>query len=171
MRKMKPLAFLLLFVLIFTFLTSCSGGLNTYHKIKNNAVMYSYVNDLMLPSFFEENKIEGTYQKDPDSDEEIEYPSSISLIIRDQEALNEIFYENSFAVDFEKEIMFVHMFPDNNSSSRYYIYDISIASSKVTITYILDFSIMMLSSAPVLRALAVKMDKIDVSEVEFVKKD
>ena len=171
MRKMKPLAFLLLFVLIFTFLTSCSGGLNTYHKIKNNAVMYSYVNDLMLPSFFEENKIEGTYQKDPDSDEEIEYPSSISLIIRDQEALNEIFYENAFSVDFEKEIVFVHVFADIHLTQYYNIYDISIDSGKVTITYILDFSIMMLGSAPVLRALAVKMDKIDVSEVEFVKKD
>ena len=129
--------------------------------------MYSYAHQLMLPSFLVENQIAGTYPNNPDS----EYPTYRSFIVRDQEAFNEIFYENSFAVDFEKEIMFVHMFPDNNSSSRYYIYDISIASSKVTITYILDFSIMMLGSAPVLRALAVKMDKIDVSEVEFVKKD
>ena len=182
MKKTKFTALLMLLIIVSTFLTGCVSVSGTYAKLKYGAKMYSQCDEWILPSFFDKNKISGVAYKNPDYVEGVDdysekyytdydAPRTRAFIVNDEETYNEIFKENSLKVDFDKETVFVHILSTTTATNIYVIDDIAVDSGKVSIYFIKRnfLSIFMDGTAPSPICLVVKMDKIDVDNVEFIK--
>ena len=185
MKKTKFTALFMLLVIVSTFLTGCVSVSGMYSKLKYGAKMYSKCNEWLLPSFLDEHKLLGVAYKNPDYVEGVddyseqyytdyEAPINRTFIVNDEEAYDKIFKENTLKVDFDEEIVFLYIFADCSPSQKYIIDDISVESEKVSIYFQFNSNFRSLigyigSTSPYPRCLVVKMDKIDVDNVEFIK--
>lgn len=173
MIKAKFISLGFVVLMFFCLLTGCSS-------IKYNAVMYSASEDLILSSFLEDNKVKGAYYKNPDFNENIddsndEYyydetsPVYRTFIVNSQDTYNEIFADKTLTVDFDKEILYLHIFADTYPSRNYVIDNILIEEEQINIYYKLDKNNKNDATAPYQRCLVVVMKKTDTSTVEFIK--
>lgn len=134
-------------LLILSVFTGCSVS-------KYNAKIYSNAKDLLLPSFWEDNKAN--------------VPNT--FVITDRETFDLVFDKDKLDVDFDKQMVCLYIFSDTSPSSREYILDsISVKDGKTTIYFKLTHSNKKDAVYPYKRCLVVIMDKTDTSEVEFVE--
>ena len=173
MIKTKLISLGLGVLMFFCLLTGCSS-------VKYNAVMYSTSEDWILTSFLEDNKVKGAYYKNPDYDESTnasndEYyydetsPEYRTFIIDSQDTYNTIFGDNPLTVNFDKDIVYLHIFADTYPSRNYVIDNILIEEKQVNIYYKLEKNNKNDATAPYQRCLIVVMEKTDTSKVEFIK--
>lgn len=144
----RIITFGMVLLLIFGLFTGCSVS-------KYNAKMYSNAKDLLLPSFWEDNKAT--------------VPNT--FVIADKETFDLVFDKDKLDVDFDKQMVCLYIFSDTSPSSREYILDgISVEDGKTTIYFKLTKSNKKDAVQPYKRCLAVIMDKNDTSEVEFIER-
>ena len=142
----KIITFGMVLLMILGLFTGCSVS-------KYNAKIYSNVKDLLLPSFWEENKAN----------------ESNTFVITDKETFDLVFDKDKLDVDFDKQMVCLCIFSD--TSPREYILDgISVEDGKTTIYIKLTHSNKKDAVQPYKRCLAVIMDKNDTSEVEFIER-
>ena len=152
-----------------------------FFYIPYNAVIYSHAEDMLLEEFLDENKIGGAFYENPDYVEGVddprneivrydELPTTRTYIIKDSETYEKIFKADEIEVDFDKEIILLYVFGDYEFYLDYYIKDISVVGKQVSVYVQKERSDKKGGAMPAPRCIAVKMDKLDVDEVEFVAK-
>ena len=152
-----------------------------FFYIPYNAVIYSHAEDMLLEEFLDENKIGGAFYENPDYVEGVddprnelvrydELPTTRTYIIKDSETYEKIFKADEIEVDFDKEIILLYVFGDDEFYLDYYIKDISVVGKQVSVYVQKERSDKKGGAMPAPRCIAVKMDKLDVDEVEFVAK-
>ena len=180
MKKTKFIALIMLLVRVSTFLTGCVSVSGMYSKLKYGAKMYSQVQDWILPSFLDEHKVCGVSYENPDYVEGVDdytkkyyydqvSPNFWTFIIEDQETFNQIFKENTLEVDFDTEMVFLHIF--SGSSNEYIIDMVGVEAQKACVYYKskLRFTLGVGASAPSRSCLIVKMSKMDITNVDFIE--
>ena len=172
-------------LLLATVIGIFTGCTNIYSIHKHSAEMYSQVQDWILPSFLEENKIRGVGYKNPDYIENDydnpfpapEYiqdenaPKNRTFLIDNQETFDSIFKENTLSVDFDNEIVCLYIFCNCTPNTKYIIDEISVNNEKASICYKSKIRLFspLDTTNPYPRCLIVKMDKSNISAVEFVE--
>ena len=142
----RIIMFSMVLLVVLGLFTGCSVS-------KYNAKIYSNAKDLLLPSFWEENKAN----------------ESNTFVITDKETFDSVFDKDKLDVDFDKQMVCLCIFSD--TSPREYILDsISVKDGKTTIYIKLTHSNKKDAVQPYQRCLAVIMDKNDTSEVEFIER-
>ena len=189
MRIIKFTAFAILICMIFTAFTGCAyfDGLfgkddagdatddNCHENEENESVIfwqaeiYGYANDSIRDEFAENNKIKGLYEyNDPDRENA---PETLTFIINDDETFDEMFVNAPFEVDFEKETVFLYSVCSVIPTKEYSVDDITVDGERIYI----DIHPITPKGSPdgsygcqiFQRWIAVKMKKIDVTEVSF----
>jgi len=175
--KKKIICFLFAFTMLFA-LCSCDGYYENLYEPPYNAIMYSKHNSWINPSFLADNKVSGAFYKNENYNEDdssnkyyedITSPKSRTFIIKEQETFDLIFSETDLEVNFDEEIIVLYIFADSEGYLKYYITNILMEEPKVTIYYKLERSDKKGATQPYQRCLIVKMDKVNVEEVEFIK--
>lgn len=123
--------------------------------------------------FLEENKVGDVYYFNPecleDSDENTERyyldkesPKTRTFLITDEDTFNEIFYEGALDVDFEKEMVILHIFRDWGSSRPYVLKNVSVDDDTVEISMRKQLSLGNSGAIPCQRCVVITMKKLDV---------
>ncbi len=155
-----------------------------------DAEINSYCKDWLDPTFLENNKLSGVSYTNPEYDEEEalkddnyavpkyladpDAPTSRTFIITDEETFNSMYVEGALEVDFEKEMVILYMFPDTKPSSRIYKIDkIKVEGDILNIYFKEKFDLKKLGLGDSVmryqRCMTVKMEKTEVSTVNFIK--
>ena len=118
MSKVKIIRAGLALLLIFSLLPGCSN-------LRYGARLYNHVNDWIDESFLKENRVKAYYPNDNyvyGENDRLIYeetaPSSRVFIITDEDEYNGIFTASPLDVDFETEMVILHIF--SNTSPRDY---------------------------------------------------
>lgn len=148
-----------------------------------NATMYSYANEWIKEEFIENNKVSSAYYRNENYNPELEYddenwvekffkdenaPRSRTFIIKNEKTFNEIFTENSMDVNFDKEMVVLHIEGDVYSRDCYLL-SILNNNNKLTFNYMHEITMLSDASQPGPRCIVIKMKKMDVSSVEFIE--
>ena len=144
MKKLVSVGALMLVVLMGVICVGCG---KTY-----NAVMYDNAGEYVNGVFLSEH-------------------SAGSFVIRSREKFEEIFLDFSEDVDFEKDMLLLHVFTTIYGRPCK-IKSINVNKEKLQVNYemVKPKAGIHDASAPSLRCLVVKMDKLDVTEVSFKQK-
>ena len=86
------------------------------------------------------------------------------------ETYEKIFKADEIEVDFDKEIILLYVFSDDEFYLDYYIKDISVVGKQVSVYVQKERTDKKGATMPAHRCIAVKLDKLDVDEVEFIEK-
>ena len=118
MKKRKILAIGLLLVMLLQCLIGCSDA------ARFKATLYSDADEWMDKAFLNENPVNGAFYRNPEYTEEKRYegvskwvrvegsPSSRTFIITTQEEFASYFPSAELEIDFEKEMVILHIFTD-----------------------------------------------------------
>ncbi|MBE5731279.1 MAG: hypothetical protein E7350_04960 [Clostridiales bacterium] len=98
-------------------------------------------------------------------------PKTRTVIITDEEAFNEIFKEGDLDVDYNKQMVILHIFASGEPTFRYKITKVKLDKKQVLkIYYKLKFNFGKAGGAmPGQKCFLVKMKKTDVTAVELVE--
>ena len=170
MKKYKFLMFILTIPIILYIIAGCQ-------KNKYNAKIYNSAENLFLNSFLEENKVKGAYYKNPDypDDEDKKYyydetsPACRTFIVNNPDDYSLFFAGDELGVNFDKEMVLIYIFADIYPNRNYIINNILKEGEKVKIYLELEKNNKKDATAPYQRVLIVKMEKLDISEAEFIK--
>ena len=146
-------------------------------KNKYNAKIYNSAENLFLNSFLEENKVKGAYYKNPDypddADKKYYYdetsPAYRTFIVNNPDDYSLFFAGDELGVNFDKEMVLIYIFADIYPNRNYIINNILKEGEKVKIYLELEKNNKKDATAPYQRVLIVKMEKLDISEAEFIK--
>ena len=160
-----------------------------FFYIPYNAVLYESGNDLVLDSFYQNNKIATWYYyPNPDYDPSVgnyertyetidrDQPQERTYIIKDAETYAKIFKEGAIEVDFDREMLLLYIFADcydHRGDDEYSITDVSLSGGELTVSYMYTRWTFFPSGGSVAtyaRCFVVKMDKLDVDGATFVEK-
>ena len=170
MKKYKFLMFILTIPIILYSIAGCQ-------KNKYNAKIYNSAENLFLNSFLEENKVKGAYYKNPDypddADKKYYYdetsPAYRTFIVNNLDDYSLAFAGDELEVNFDKEMVLIYIFADIYPNRNYIINNILKEGEKVKIYLKLEKNNKKDATAPYQRVLIVKMEKLDISEAEFIK--
>ena len=170
MKKYKFLMFILTIPIILYSIAGCQ-------KNKYNAKIYNSAENLFLNSFLEENKVKGAYYKNPDypddADKKYYYdetsPAYRTFIVNNPDDYSLFFAGDELGVNFDKEMVLIYIFADIYPNRNYIINNILKEGEKVKIYLKLEKNNKKDATAPYQRVLIVKMEKLDISEAEFIK--
>lgn len=170
MKKYKFLMFILTIPIILYSIAGCQ-------KNKYNAKIYNSAENLFLNSFLEENKVKGAYYKNPDypddADKKYYYdetsPACRTFIVNNLDDYSLFFAGDELGVNFDKEMVLIYIFADIYPNRNYIINNILKEGEKVKIYLKLEKNNKKDATAPYQRVLIVKMEKLDISEAEFIK--
>ena len=170
MKKYKFLMFILTIPIILYSIAGCQ-------KNKYNAKIYNSAENLFLNSFLEENKVKGAYYKNPDypddADKKYYYdetsPACRTFIVNNLDDYSLFFAGDELGVNFDKEMVLIYIFADIYPNRNYIINNILKEGEKVKIYLELEKNNKKDATAPYQRVLIVKMEKLDISEAEFIK--
>ena len=170
MKKYKFLMFILTIPIILYSIAGCQ-------KNKYNAKIYNSAENLFLNSFLEENKVKGAYYKNPDypddADKKYYYdetsPACRTFIVNNPDDYSLFFAGDELGVNFDKEMVLIYIFADIYPNRNYIINNILKEGEKVKIYLKLEKNNKKDATAPYQRVLIVKMEKLDISEAEFIK--
>lgn len=170
MKKYKFLMFILTIPIILYSIAGCQ-------KNKYNAKIYNSAENLFLNSFLEENKVKGAYYKNPDypddADKKYYYdetsPACRTFIVNNPDDYSLFFAGDELGVNFDKEMVLIYIFADIYPNRNYIINNILKEGEKVKIYLELEKNNKKDATAPYQRVLIVKMEKLDISEAEFIK--
>lgn len=151
-------------------------------SVKYNAVMYSKVEEWVDEDFLKENRVKAYYLNDDyvegdDSDDAPEKyiydensPRSRSFIITEENEFKSIFTDCPIPVDFDKEMVLLYIFGDIYPNREYYLKKTSLDNKTLNIYYKLESTNKKDATAPYQRCMMVKLDKLDITEVNFIEK-
>ena len=167
MKKYKFLMFILTIPIILYSIAGCQ-------KNKYNAKIYNSAENLFLNSFLEENKVKGAYYKNPDDADKKYYydetsPAYRTFIVNNLDDYSLAFAGDELEVNFDKEMVLIYIFADIYPNRNYIINNILKEGEKVKIYLKLEKNNKKDATAPYQRVLIVKMEKLDISEAEFIK--
>lgn len=152
-------------------------------KNRYGAKLYSeeeLVKGWIKTEFWDKNKVYGAYYLNPecfeDSDEYIEEyyqdkesPQTRTFLIKDEDACNEIFSEDALDVNFEKEMVVVHIFSDWGTTKPYVLKDVSVDGDIVEISMKKKSSLKPSGIRTYQRCVVIKMKKLDVNDAKVIK--
>ena len=163
MRKVKFIAILLIFIMIFSTLTGCSVK-------KYNAVLYERANDWVDKDFFKENKVRAYYNTHGDTYElQRNEPLSRTFIITSREEFDEIFPEYPHSVDFDSEIMILYIFANKTHGENFKLRQMKLRDNVLTVKIGFDGPDpdKFYGSRPGPRFMLIKMDRVEIDEVKI----
>ena len=150
--------------------------------VKYNAVMYSRVEKWIDEDFLRENRVKAyylndEYDEDDDSDDAPEKyiydensPRSRSFIITEEAEFKSIFTDCPISVDFDKEMVLLYIFGNIYPYREYYLKKTSLEDKTLNIYVKLENKNVCDTTMPFQRCMMVKLDKLDITEVNFIKK-
>lgn len=171
MKKLRLLAILLALIALACSFSGCLG------KRKYN-VRLEIIPRILIHSEFEKaNRIRTNYPNEnyregEDVPSHIYYedePRTRTFIIRDKETYDNIFTDESLLVDFDKETIVLYVFSRINSR-KIYLDKVTVNGGQIKIVFREAYSDLYDTSEPGVEYMVVKMEKTDVTEVEFVEK-
>lgn len=153
-----------------------------FSRIPYHATLYSEreeINEMVRPAFLDDNKVYGAYYVNPacleDSDEYIseyyqdkESPKTRTFLIKDKETYKEIFYDDALNVNFEKEMLVLHIFTKHHPRG-YNLKEIRVQDDTLEIDIKVDSSRRADAVRPGQSFVVIKMKKLDVSNVEVFR--
>jgi len=145
-------------------------------KIPYNAVMYSNANDWMSEEFLKEKITRGSHYRNEEGEmvsaDGESYPKTNTFIFLTSEEFEKAFDEFPHEIDFEKEMLILHMFTAMTGSQPYNIASLSLDGTIIMVEYKLQrySGNGDVATAPGQRCLLVKMDKLEITLAEFTKK-
>ncbi len=172
-RVLRRISTVLLILL--TFLIFASGcDLNRY-----GATLYSHAHNWVDDNFLYENQVKGSAYLNKDyvegtSDYNEKYlyaesaPETRNFIITDKERFDEIFTNCPLSVDFDKEMIILHIFTNTNSR-KHYLKSIDLNDGVLTVKTEESFQIGNDTTMPGAVCFVIKMKKIDITDVIFEK--
>ena len=168
MKKIKNFSILMVMILIFNLLSGCRG-------VKYNAVLYDMANSWIKEEFVEENPIQLTgdiIENSTDSNSNERYPLERSFIVNNEQEYKKIFIDGieELNIDFEEQMILIYTFSTiykRKNSLR----SISVEDKTGKIVYQMETKYGIGdASGPYQRWFAVKLNKIDITAVEFQEK-
>lgn len=147
--------------------------------VQYNAVIYSNADKWIKQDFLKENRVKAYYVNDSydegvtDISDKYVYddvsPSSRTFIINEKDEFDEVFTKFDCSVNFESEMILLYIFGDIYPSRYYELADTVLEENTLVIKYKImrnntDDAVM-----PYQRALAVKLDKLNVNKVNFIE--
>ena len=166
MKITKFVSLLLSVIMLSCALTSCSA----LNIIKYNAKLYSDAHKWINEDFLKENMVYGAFYNNENGERVYDRisPKSRTFVIENDEQYNQVFKEKSLDVDFEKEFIILYVFSDT-SPREYVLTGLKLNDKKLIIQIKLQFSLADDACMPTQRCLVLKMDKVEVENVEFEK--
>ena len=186
MKKTKLTAAALLLVLIVGVFCGCAD----IRSIReHNAEIYN-VEDMLLSTFIDEHRLGGMYYENPDYVEgvddykdkyyyDLDSPNFWAIIIKDREEFDKAFKENTLNIDFEHEMLLLYVGLGGGGNAEYTLDAVAVDGDKAAVYYeekssfpplgylVIPFAS---ASAPVRTFIAVKMNKADITSVDFIEK-
>lgn len=170
MKRYKITAVCIVLLIVLSVFSACG-------KVKYNAKIYNMSEESFLSSFLEENKVKGAYYKNPDypddADKKYYYdetsPACRTFIVNNLDDYSLFFAGDELGVNFDKEMVLIYIFADIYPNRNYIINNILKEGEKVKIYLKLEKNNKKDATAPYQRVLIVKMEKLDISEAEFIK--
>ena len=168
MKKIKNFSILMVMILIFNLLSGCRG-------VKYNAVLYDMANSWIKEEFVEENPIQLTgdiIENSTDSNSNERYPLERSFIVNNEQEYKKIFIDGieELNIDFEEQMILIYTFSTiykRKNSLR----SISVEDKTGKIVYQMETKHGVGDACPPYqRWFAVKLNKIDITAVEFQEK-
>ncbi|MBQ7831741.1 MAG: hypothetical protein IJ393_06695 [Clostridia bacterium] len=168
MKKIKNFSILMVMILIFNLLSGCRG-------VKYNAVLYDMANSWIKEEFVEENPIQLTgdiIENSTDSNSNERYPLERSFIVNNEQEYKKIFIDGieELNIDFEEQMILIYTFSTiykRKNSLR----SISVEDKTGKIVYQMETKYGIGDACPPYqRWFAVKLNKIDITAVEFQEK-
>lgn len=169
MKEVKFSSLVVIFIMIFSLLTCCSNN-------KFNAALYNNVSECINETFLKNNRVKAYYlnenyiedQNNP-NDKYIYDTTSLSLrtfIIYDEE-YNRIFSFSQLNIDFEMEMVILHIFSNVNPTKNYKLQKIEVIDERLIVKLKLEGKNNDSATMPYQRCIAVKLDKVEINEVKF----
>ena len=174
MKKLKVTALLLAVIAFVCSFSGCSD------KAKYKAELYNVDEKFIRTDFAENNRISGARYFNEDDPENPRFrvddaPKTRTFIVRNKETYDEIFSADAYMVNFAKESLIVYTFSDVYIR-RYDLKKIDVEGKKLVIYYKLHYTLLERFAsigdavAPYQRWFALKLEKTDISKVEFIEK-
>lgn len=175
----KKIAIILSVVVVALASAFVIGGM-LFKKIPYDAKLYSERKEMdgwVRTEFLNENKVYGAHYVNPEWTEESndiseyyqdrESPETRTFLIKDEAMFKDIFYEDALDVNFEEEMVVLHIFTAGNPRG-YDLKDVKVQGGKVMIEMKLQEARRGVADhiQPYQRYVVIKMKKLDVSEVE-----
>ena len=154
-----------------------------HSPLRYRAKMYSFSKEWIDPAFLDANRVKGANYKNPDYDENEAWteenpkyyrdntaPETRTYIITDEDTFRSIYAEGSLDVDFEKEMVLLHLFSSGYPGRECKLKKLELKNDELTIYYKTESNGDKKDhSLPKVRCLTVKMKKLDVSTVIFIR--
>lgn len=143
-----------------------NGDVNTYHGVREE--------------FIDQNRVYGAYYfnseclEDSDESTEISYrdneaPETRTFLIKDEETFKEIFYEDALDVNFEEEMLVLHIFCVHHVRD-YYLKNVTVKGDTLKIE--IGVQIGFIANAAIRgswKYVVVKMKKLDIDEAVVIQ--
>lgn len=162
---------------VFAFLCCLFGAVGCGNPY--NAELFDNAEQWIRDDFLRENRVKAFYPNEnyDENDEQSERyiydetaPVSRTFIIADDARFDEIFDKNDFCVDFEKEMLFLYVYPKMYPGRNYSLKKITVKNSKISIFFEIEKKSGVGDAAmPAQSCLLVKTDKIEIDSAEFIE--
>lgn len=156
----------------------CMFALAGCNVIKYNAEMNSFAKELVSAEFLNENRVKAFYLNENYVEGESlpsekyifddKSPQSRTFLIKEKEEFNSIFSGYSNEIDFEKQMVLLHIFSDTNVRG-YKLSKIDLNEKTLNVFYRLEQGYKKDNVMLYQRCLMVKLDKLEVETVNFIK--
>lgn len=165
MKITKHVSFILSVIMLLCALTSCSVF---DIAIKYNARLYSDATQWVNEDFLKENMVYGAYYRNESGQlcQDDSSPKSRAFVIEDDEQYDTFFKQNSFDVNFEKEVVVLYIFSDTNNRN-YILKGLELNDKELTVQVQLQKSLVDDTIMPYQRCLVLKMNKVEIEAVKF----
>lgn len=169
MKRYKITAVCIVLLIVLSVFPACG-------KVRYNAKIYNMSEESFLSSFLEENKVKGAYYKNPDYAEGSDKyyydetsPAYRTFIVNNLDDYSLAFAGDELGVNLDKEMILIYIFADVNPCRNYLLNKVVIDGETAKVYFGLEKSDKKDATAPYQRVLIVKMEKLDISEAEFIK--
>ena len=177
MKRIKNLAIKIICVGVVLVIMTLGLFAGCGNQLLYNAVLYSNAKEWMNEEFLKKNLTRGSQYVNEEGEivsaDGESYLETKTFIIQSNEDFNEIFTEFPPEIDFEKDMILIYIFTTTTGIQPYDIKNVNLDGSIVKIECKLKrYSGIAKDSlsAPGQRCLVIKMDKLDITSVEFIRK-
>ena len=176
-RKVIIMSTMLAVVFGVFLLTGCGNNANGYDKVNCDAVLFYDANDWICNDFVVNSALFEKIYFDPDGgdfrywiDIRIPTPSASerTFVIKNQEQKDKIISEFSPGVDFAEEMLIVFFFSETYWSLSYRLVNVDRRDNKLSILAYGCLRDRNGAAIPAKRTFIVRMQSLDINEVEFV---
>ena len=166
MRKVKFIAVVLIFIMIFSTLTGCSVK-------KYNAVLYERAIDWVDEDFLDKNRVKGYYKNKDYREGERLYifehnaPLSRTFLITSKEEFDKIICEFPDSIDFDKEIVILYLYYPDMGGGSLNLKQIKLRDGILTVKINFVPAKGDTGSMPTPSCMMIKINKIEIDEAKI----